>query len=847
MCARVQPMRTFHHPSRAAAAAALYVCTLPWLCGCGRDLAGSAAYDVQRYDLIGEYDWSRDRLVATLGVTFVTTEPSVEAIRLDSHVTEVIAVRSAAGGALAFSVDEEAGTLDVDVSSLVAGKAGAEVSIAIEYETAGGDDLRAVPPRAGDPVAVRALFTDSEPQDARGWMPCHDVPSDRAVVSFDMKMAGNERMIANGSLILDEGAGTGEHRMKYETAYPLPTYLMAFAISDFVVEEAEGGDVPLSVWHRPGVAGDYPGTLAELRRQMDAFQPLVGPYPFEKYAIVMLPEFSGGMENAGITFQSEISTSQPALSAALIAHELGHQWFGDAITVATWDDVWIKEGMAVLLEGEAARPFEDRSGTGVLFGERCSVRSGEAARDPSLAPGDKYNSGPYDRAAWIYTQVRSVVGDDVFWATLRGLVDEHRFGNVGTADVLAAFEPHLGEAAPRFAAAVDAKDLPVLEVEPGGSGGAIVTVRDPEGILIAPLEIEWRREDGTVSREALVPGQARELVREAPGDLLVLDPDDVHPDLDPWAADGPSKDSYFQDLIPLTVPATAPAVAAFSDIAGVHQYSALLNGSAPAVTPDGFAGFVASLDADSARATSVAAACSLGAAAEDPVVKQEWADAVTAAVTAEPVWRGVPYARRPGTCGGLISPLDVFAPEWAELSSGLEAPTVGVERVYYLSTFDLPFQDTIDVWMPAAKESYSMRIRSMAARQVRQRGLAVAAEEDMPAWRAAVLELLAQSDASEVLRQLIPAAGWFVYAPEADRRAFVDQMRRILLSPHSRLAHAQALCAAASTLYGPNIDVPDQGVVEDPLGLWAKFTAGLEGAPLSAGAREILEDPSVCL
>lgn len=819
-------------PWPGSASAALFLCAFPCLttaCG-GGDLPPGGAHDVQRYELTGEYDWQRDRLVATVAITLLTTEPSVRAITLDSNVTEVLAVRSASGEELRFSTDVT-GQLTVDVSTL-APVEGAEITLVVDYEAAPGDALRAVPPRAGDPVAVRAVFTDSEPRRASLWMPCHDVPDDRAVVSFDMKMGGEEKLIANGDLLLDEGAGSASHRMKYETTYPLPTYQMAFAISDFVVEEGQSGDVPVSVWHRPGVAGDYPATVAELARLMDTFQPLLGGYPFEKYAMVMLPEFSGGMENASITFQSEVSTAQPALSASLIAHELGHQWYGDAVTVATWDDLWIKEGMATLLEGEAARPFEDQTSTGVLFGDRFYVLSGDAARDPSLAPEDKYTTGPYDRGGWIWTQIRSVAGEEVFWATLRDILADHRYGTVTTEEVLSAFEPHLGEAAAAAKVAVDAHDLPRLAVEPAEGGGATVTLQDPKGILIAPLEIEWRREDGATERTVLVPGEAMDLTRVSEGDLLVLDPADVHPDLALFAADEASYDSYFADLVPLTVPATAPAMASFSEIAGIHQYAALSSGSAPPFTPDALAGFAASLDGDSARASVAASACSLAWQEEDAVVQAEWVAALTTAVTAEPAWRGLPYAKRVGTCSGLLSPLDIFAPSWAELAAA--SSQVPVERAYYLSTFDLPFQDALDVWVPAATGSYSIRIRSIAARYVRTRALAVSQDGDLPAWRSAILDLLAKSDATEVLRQLTPAALWFAGAPAGERDAFRDQMSRILHLPTARLAHVSALCAAYI-------------VTKDQPGAWSQLVTSLGDAPLSARAQDILGDPSVCL
>ena len=98
-----------------------------------------------------------------------------------------------------------------------------------------------------------------------------------------------EKMIANGDLVTDEPASSGSHSMKYETAYTLPTYLMAFAISDFEVETTMKGSLPVSIWHRRGLQGHYDAVLGEMVGMIDRFEGLMGPYPFEKYAVVHLP------------------------------------------------------------------------------------------------------------------------------------------------------------------------------------------------------------------------------------------------------------------------------------------------------------------------------------------------------------------------------------------------------------------------------------------------------------------------------------------------------------------------------------------------------------------------------
>lgn len=833
-------MRSFLHPS--AAAAALLAC-LASCSGGGAGPApplvegpGSSSYDVERYALSGEYDWSRGRLAATVEITLTAREPDLAAVALDSAVAEVKAVRAEDGAALPFTVLAAEQKLSVDIKSLPDRGEGAEVVLSIDYEAAAGEALRAVPGRAGDPVGARAVYTFSEPLGASSWMPCNNRPDDRALFSVEMRMGPDEAMIANGDGTVDQGDAAGR-TMGYATQYPLPPYLMAFAISNFEVAEAAHGDLPVQIWHRPGVPGDYEEMLAEFDRQIGLFESLLGPYPFEKYALVMLPDYSGGMENASITFQTEITAAEPSMSGdiTLGAHELGHQWFGDLTTVATWDDVWIKEGMATLLSAEATRAYEDLGSTGSLFGDSFYMGS-DAIRDVSLPPEQKYTSGPYDRAAWLLTQLRGVAGEDAFWSTLRGVLEERRFGVVSTDDMVAAFEPHLGpELSARMRAAIDAHALPTLEVAASPSGGALLTLSDPGETLIAPVEIAWHRAGGETELLTLVPGEPLELTRNAPGDFVVLDPRDVHPDFWAFIADDASVEGYGVYLAPLRVPADAAAVAEFSATAGVHQLAGMSEVGMPPVGPDAFSAFVTSLDAESARAVSLRAACDVAAFDPDPAVQEAWVPVLSGAFTGEPYWRGLSWVGSYGTCNDLIDPLALFAAELADLKADLPAASIPEPRLNYLSRFDLPLADALEVWGNTAKNGSSLRSRALAARQVRNyvRSLDPSVPEDWPAWRSLVLDLLGSSEASEVLRQVIPAATSLGGPTAAENADLLDALAGILRSPVTRTAHGSAMCAAY------RLTAEDQAA-------WAAFVAELEGAPLSGTAQEILADPTVC-
>jgi hypothetical protein len=818
----------------APIAAAILSLLLP-ACGGPEDTAAAgSAYDVQRYDLHGTYDWDRGRLIATVGVTLTPTAPSLSRVVLDSAVTEVKAVR-AEGLALPFSVDADARTLAIDLRDLPARGEGEPLEIVIDYEAASGRGLLALPARAGDPAASRALYTSSEPTGARTWMPCHDRPDDRAVFSADLTVGDDESVIANGDLELDARDASGHH-VRHATRYPLPTYLMAFAVGTFEVERGNQGDVPIAVWHRRGVPGDYPKLIGEIGREIEAFSAKLGHYPFEKYALVMLPEFPGGMENAGITFQSETSSAEPMLSGdvSLGAHELGHQWFGDLVTVATWNDVWIKEGMATLLSAEAGRLYEDEGGAGTLLGDAFEPQDGKAIRDTSLAPGDKYTSGPYDRAAWLLTQIRAVAGDHAFWSTLRHTLDQHRFGVISTDELLAAFAPFLGpEATARAKRAVDAKALPKIDVAQADGGEAVLTLHDPEQILVAPLTIAWHREDGSVEEETLVPELPRALHRESAGDFLVIDPRDVHPAIETFFADDATWDRYASLVAPLRAPLSAAATPRFLELPGVHARAAIADGALPPVAPAELASFVAALDSEAAKALAIRAACTAAGAEDDPIEKLAWTAAITDALRAEPHYAGLGWVDSYDACAPLADPATLYASDWMALAKG--DASLSEPRLVFLSKLTLPPATALAAWGGLVEHGASPRARVIGARKLARQAARLddTAAADRAAWRARVADLLAESEVASVLAPLIRAAVALEADTAGDNAALLAALAEVLRSPATWAVQEQAVCAAVTLTAGD----------ADAL---RSFREGVGGAPLTDDASALLADPSGC-
>jgi aminopeptidase N len=757
---------------------------------------------------------------------------------LDSSVSAVTGVRSASGEALPFEVDAAAGTLAVELG------AGAPPGAAfvVDYEAStpygsglfGSTPLTMITEREGDPNPARVVYTFSEPELARAWLPSHDDPADRAFFSVDLHVGAGERLIANGDLVEDgTGGGCGEGRMKYATSYPLPTYLMAFALGEFEVEERQGPHgLPLSVWHRRGLRGDYGQILDDLDRETRIFEGLIGvDYPFEKYALVLVPDFFGGEEHAGVTFQAENVSTRPELANdnVLTAHELAHQWFGDLVTVKTWDDLWIKEGMASLLEWEGMRSHLDRDGAAGFVGDARGVAAGEAVRDLALPPEQKYTSGPYDRAAWLLTQMRALAGEAGFWGALRQVLNEHRFGAVGTEEFLEAFRPALGdEALEGVRRALDAHALPALAVEPI-EGGARVTLSDPEGALVAPMQVAWHREDGSVDTIDLAPGAPVDLVRSAPGDLLVIDPPDLHP---AWArlVDGPaSQGAYFASVAPLRVPATGAQRERFLEIGGTHQLSALAEGALPTMEPKEFDDFLRELDSDAARATAVAKACEVALDQGGA-----WKKAARSALKHQPFYAGLSIAPQSyAACSELEPPDQLFAGAWKALEKGLAKPKLTESEVEYLVKFRASAPEMLNAWSAAVEKGYSTRVRARAAVALAMFAAAPGslAEADRPLWRARSAGLLAASSVPDVAFPLIFMQGQVAGAAAADNAASLAALGEVLRTPMLAVTHPFAGCTAFGLTLGD-------------AAAWQAFAAGFEGAEVSPLVAALLHDPA---
>jgi len=690
---------------------------------CLPDCAGTRSYDAVGYDLHARFDWKQQKLIASENVTVEVDETASRdgrtVIELDSEVT--VSRIHADQYDLAFAADPDTSTLRVDITPLLDA---ARTSFTVEYEAPVNDALVAPAARDDDPVPSHVVYTNSEPIYGRAWLVAKHDPADRALWSVELAVAPDEDVVANGTRILD-CTQDGVRTVRYEIDRPLPTYLMAFAAGALEHTDRDTGGVPLSVWHRRGLPIDPAQTLDEVADAMATFERLIGPYPWDTYSVVLLPDFPGGMENATITFNSERSGFGNN-GFSLNAHELAHHWFGDWVTMHTYDDLWVKEGMATLLAVEAQRARRDDEHHGRLFGGDFNFWADDAIVDPSLTGIDKYTTGPYERAAWLITQIRVRVGEEAFWKALRDVLDEHALDSIDGESFVRSF-PGLDETTiQRLLASLDERGVPAIETEsaPVENGTQLTfTLRDPTSLLIAPVEITVVDSLGAATVQALTPDVPLTVVVPA-GGYLAPDERDVHP---AWGSTFEVFD-FFEDIEPFLMPTAPDAQRAFATRSAAHQERAMWASRLVVSTPAELLAARAELDSAMARAEAVFEACDQLSATDDVA---PWLAAVTPLIQAPAEERFVWNMAR---CGVTLPTLALAD----ELAARIAAPTPATEaRLEYLISADYGAAESLALIGRVATTAPNLALRDLAINRLAYQGswYSPIPNDQLDAWR----------------------------------------------------------------------------------------------------------------
>jgi aminopeptidase N len=303
------------------------------------------------------------------------------------------------------------------------------------------------------PIAVgwiatgNGSFTLSQPEGASTWFPVNDHPSDKATYTFHVDVPDGVIAVANGDLVGQAPAGAGRVAWTYELEDPMASYLAQVVVGDFRVTAESGPDgVQIRNVLDSALADEAAPMFTRTAEMISYFSSLFGKFPFDIYGGLVVNERTLlSLETQTLsTFGSELVGDPEAETT--VAHELAHQWFGDSVSVESWEDMWLNEGFATYAEW-----LWKEHTTGVPVAQTAQTTLDELRGDPrsEVPPGDPgaenlFGISVYRRGALTLQALRLTIGDDAFFTTLRNYISKFAFANVSTDDFISVAEEASG-------------------------------------------------------------------------------------------------------------------------------------------------------------------------------------------------------------------------------------------------------------------------------------------------------------------------------------------------------------------------------------------------------------------
>jgi len=338
------------------------------------------------------------------------------------------------------------------------------------------------------------LFTDFEPADARLAWPCFDEPSFKIPWRVSVTVPASDKVVGNMPIAKQKKSATGDHNdITFQTTPPLPSYLIAVATGPLEFVPVTGMKMPGNVVTVKGRAVFAAEAARQMPKIVNMLESYFGqPFPFPKCDLLAVPEFyAGAMENAGaVTFREEIllydpktgTPRQQARMASVIAHELSHMWFGDLVTLAWWDDVWLNESFASWLgdkitfecfpqfandlkqvhDVQRAMNIDARPSTRV-------IKSLGTGNDQSL---DRlFDRLAYDKGQAVLQMFEAWIGPNVFRQGVHLYIAQHAWGNATSDDLWNALSRAAGhDIGKSLSGFITQPGLPLVaaEIQPSG-------------------------------------------------------------------------------------------------------------------------------------------------------------------------------------------------------------------------------------------------------------------------------------------------------------------------------------------------------------------------------------------
>jgi aminopeptidase N len=414
-------------------------------------------------------DIAARRIDGTVTHTVVARRNQMQALPLNAVGLDVTAVTSADGAALAFRNDGERLTVRWPAPFSLGEERTFTIHYTVERPASG---LYFAQPSAAYPDMPWYAVTDHETERARHWLPCIDLPNVRT--TLDIRLRAEERftILANGYLVEEVTHGDGTKTAHWRLDQPCPSYLLCFAVGEFVcADDGEFDDgekrIPLAYFCSPlHTPDDLRRSFGRTRSMLAWMTAKLGqPFPYPKYFQWAAPGVSGAMENISLVswderfvLPEELAPEWTWLLDAVNVHEMAHSYFGDAVVCRDYAHAWLKESWATYIEQVYREEVGAEDEALYVYYEHAEAyfqEADEEYRRPIVqrafdSSWDMYDRHLYPGGACRLHTLRHELGDDVFWTGVRDYLATYRNRVVETDDFRLTMEKHSGRALGRF-------------------------------------------------------------------------------------------------------------------------------------------------------------------------------------------------------------------------------------------------------------------------------------------------------------------------------------------------------------------------------------------------------------
>jgi aminopeptidase N len=412
-------------------------------------------YDVKKYDLSLSFDIPRKSINGELIMTSEALSDTLNTIYINFYdnmnISGIEFGVNNSSGLSGASYKRENNYIIVDTKDKLKDKD--EFILKINYSGSPkvtGFDSFTFKTIYGSPV----ISNLSEPDYAPVWWPCKDLPSDKALTDVSLRVPTGLKGISGGILIDTVQNSDSTTTFNWKSSYPMSTYLVSAVVAnltyhnDIYTSLDSAVEMPVVYYAFPRDSAKAIYDWRKTPEMIKFYAETFGEYPFldEKYGMVEFGWTMGAMEHQTITGIGYTLITGDGRYEEIVAHELSHQWFGDAVTLKDWKNIWLNEGFATYSE---ALWNEHEGGKEAYFDYMKKTDygyfSGTVYDPQGYIFSPQVYATVYQKGGWVLHMLRGVVGDSLFFKGVREYYEKFKYKNAETADLQAVFEDVTGE------------------------------------------------------------------------------------------------------------------------------------------------------------------------------------------------------------------------------------------------------------------------------------------------------------------------------------------------------------------------------------------------------------------